>query len=154
MSRAWLWGRCRQPNASRLHPVSLVGPETRTKRTLYEWGNVSILPHFGLYWACNGSRLVCRLGPTSPCIIVWAQVCGQLVRLPNGLFIIFSVACAKKTLLRGCCYPFCSSAHLSIPCSNCLSILSTLLLLTLNYSCTNKTYQTTACACAMLLEKI
>jgi hypothetical protein len=27
-------GRCRQPNAARLHPVSLVGPETRTKRTL------------------------------------------------------------------------------------------------------------------------
>jgi hypothetical protein len=32
--RAWLWGRCTQPNAARLHPVSLVGPETQTKRTL------------------------------------------------------------------------------------------------------------------------
>jgi hypothetical protein len=32
--RAWLWGRCRQSNATRLHPVSLVRPETRIKRTL------------------------------------------------------------------------------------------------------------------------
>jgi hypothetical protein len=32
--RAWLWGRCRQPNVVCLHPVGLVGPETRTKRTL------------------------------------------------------------------------------------------------------------------------
>jgi hypothetical protein len=32
--RAWLWGQCRQPNAARLHPAGLVGPETRTKCTL------------------------------------------------------------------------------------------------------------------------
>jgi hypothetical protein len=32
--RVWLWGRCRQSNAAHLHPVGLVGPETRTKHTL------------------------------------------------------------------------------------------------------------------------
>jgi hypothetical protein len=36
--RAWLWGWCRQPNAARLHPVSLVGPEMRTKRILRPQG--------------------------------------------------------------------------------------------------------------------
>jgi hypothetical protein len=52
-----LWGQCRQSNATPVHPVGLVGSETRTKRTQFSFDPTMGWGRGGVHSSLKGSIL-------------------------------------------------------------------------------------------------
>jgi hypothetical protein len=141
--KAWLWRQCMQSNAARLHPVGLVHPETRTKRTpSCRYGSAWAAASFQLAASAAqhglryGRRQVAAWTPRHPTsssfqlgvasrLTSWSRrPAGRthtaLVCLPLLIFPGKRRIWADRPLCPR--HPFCSdaAASLSLPCRNCL----------------------------------
>jgi hypothetical protein len=104
--RAWLWKRCRQPNAAHLHPVSLVGPETRTKRTLTQRSSeptARLSCSAVVSWPNRGGdptavARTCWTRPPLVRLVAWSTTLPQAARA-RGIRMIVSPATVRR-----CCH--------------------------------------------------